>query len=149
MRTGTSLADILFLEIAVGNIVVAPIGHRVKLQAVRELHLVGFAKLLKLLAPFAVSFALGRYGGLLLALGKVVKLDGVLVGVATGEGEWVQGCCGGWARWGPTVSSVVRCDCGRQRKTQRMGIGGSSGSGLRRRPAGVPSPPSLRLSAVH
>jgi hypothetical protein len=127
MRASTSLPDILLLEVAVGNIVVAPIGHRVKLQAVGELHLVGFAKLLELLAPLAISFALERYGGLLLALGKLVKLDSLLAGVVTGEGEEVQGCCGGWARWGPTVSSVVRCDCGRQRKTQRMGIGGSFG----------------------
>jgi hypothetical protein len=63
--------------------VVAPVGHRVKLQAVRELHLVGFAKLLKLLAPFAVSFA--RYGrgrmgpGLLWWVGAM-GTDGVIGG---------------------------------------------------------------------
>jgi hypothetical protein len=54
--------DVLLLEVAVGNVVVAPVRHRIELQAVGELHLVGFAELLELhpslpvLLGFACSF---------------------------------------------------------------------------------------------
>ena len=50
----------LFLEVAVCDVVVAPVGHRIELQAVGKLHLVGLAKLLELLPPLAVPLALSR-----------------------------------------------------------------------------------------
>ena len=50
--------DVLFLEVAVCDVVVAPVRHRIKLQAVGELHLVGLAKLLELLPSFPVPLAL-------------------------------------------------------------------------------------------
>jgi len=50
--------NIQLLEIAIGDIVAAPVGHRVELQAVGELHLVGLKKLSELLPPFACSLAL-------------------------------------------------------------------------------------------
>ena len=49
--------DVL-LEIAVGDVVVAPVGHSIKLQTVRELHLFGLAKLLELLPSLLFSLAL-------------------------------------------------------------------------------------------
>jgi hypothetical protein len=49
INTSLSGLHILFLEVAVCDVVVAPIGHGIELQAVGELHLVGLAKLLKLL----------------------------------------------------------------------------------------------------
>jgi hypothetical protein len=52
------MQNVLFLQIAVGDIVVAPVRHRVELQAVGELHFVGLAKLLELLPSFALSLGL-------------------------------------------------------------------------------------------
>ena len=54
------MQDVLLLQVAVGNIVVAPVRHRIELQAVGELHLFGLAKLLELLPFFALSLALRR-----------------------------------------------------------------------------------------
>ena len=51
------MRHILLLEVAVGNIVVAPVWHCIKLQAVGELHLFGLAKLLELLP--SLLFPLG------------------------------------------------------------------------------------------
>ena len=50
--------NVQFLEIAVGDVVAAPVRHRIELQAVRELHLVGLAKLLELLASLSLAVAL-------------------------------------------------------------------------------------------
>lgn len=46
--------DVLLLEVAVCDVVVAPVRHRIELQAVGELHLVGLAKLLELLPSLSV-----------------------------------------------------------------------------------------------
>lgn len=60
---------VLLLEIAVGNVVVAPVRHRIELQAVRELHVVGLAKLLELLGSLvevlvpALTLALAVFVG--------------------------------------------------------------------------------------
>jgi hypothetical protein len=119
--------DILLLEVAVGNIVVAPVGDRIELQTVGELHLVGLAKLLELLAPLAISFPLGRTcGGLLVVLGKFGKLYGLLARVVTVKSVGVQGCVAKRARkeesdGGRQASDWVMCDCGSQRR-----IGGVS-----------------------
>lgn len=48
--------NIQLLEIAIGDIVAAPVGHRVELQAMGELHFVGLQKLRKLLPPFPNPF---------------------------------------------------------------------------------------------
>jgi len=48
-------SDVLLLEVAVCDVVVAPVRHRIELQAVGELHLFGFAKLLELLPSLAIT----------------------------------------------------------------------------------------------
>ncbi len=57
---GRASADVLLLEIAVSDVVVTPVGHRVELQAMGKLHLVGLSKLLKLLPPLAIPLGLVR-----------------------------------------------------------------------------------------
>lgn len=50
--------DVLLLEVAVGNVVVAPVRHRIELQAVGKLHLFCLAKLLELLPSLPIPLAL-------------------------------------------------------------------------------------------
>lgn len=47
-----------FLEIAIGDVVAAPVGDRIELQAVGELHLVGLAKPLELLPSPSLALSL-------------------------------------------------------------------------------------------
>jgi hypothetical protein len=81
--------------------VVAPVRHRIELQAVRELHLVGFAKLLELLPSLPGAPALLRsLGCWVCALGEVVELKSLGVLDAAKAGGGVQGgrLCGGEAQ---------------------------------------------------
>jgi hypothetical protein len=50
--------DVLLLQVAVCDVVIAPVGNRIELQAMRELHLVGLAQLLELLPSLPGSRAL-------------------------------------------------------------------------------------------
>jgi hypothetical protein len=52
------IVDVLLLQVAVCDVVVAPVRHRIELQAVGELHLVGLAKLLELLPSLPMALAL-------------------------------------------------------------------------------------------
>ena len=49
-----------FLEVAVGDVVVGPIRHRIELNAVRELHLVSLAKFPELAVPLLNPSCLPR-----------------------------------------------------------------------------------------
>jgi hypothetical protein len=51
------MSHVLLLEVAVCNVMVAPVWHCIKLQAVRELHLFGLAKLLELLPSLLFPLA--------------------------------------------------------------------------------------------
>jgi hypothetical protein len=62
--------NVQFLEIAVGDIMAAPVWHSIELQAMRELHLVRLAKLLELLA--SLSLAVGFLVPSLRIVGRVV-----------------------------------------------------------------------------
>lgn len=59
--TWCCVSDVLLLEVAIGNVVIAPVGYRVELQAVGELHLVGLAQLLELLPSLPLPLALPRF----------------------------------------------------------------------------------------
>lgn len=76
---------------------VAPVWHCIELQAVGELHLFGFAKLLELLPSLALSLGLWRpYWVATLRCGILVELKGLLGrAVAVGckavqGGSWLQ-----------------------------------------------------------
>ena len=73
---------------------VAPIWHRIELQAVRELHLLGFAKLLELLPSLALSLALLCLYWV--ASRKFVELEGWVDRAVTKGCKAVQG--GNWVR---------------------------------------------------
>jgi hypothetical protein len=51
---------VLLFEVAVCDVVVAPVWHRIELQAMRELHFVGLAKLLELLPSLPIPLAFLR-----------------------------------------------------------------------------------------
>jgi hypothetical protein len=91
------LRDVLLLQVAICDIVVAPVWHCIELQAMGELHLFGFAKLLELLPSLALSLALGRPCWVAALLCRIfVELEGLLGrSVAVGckavqGGSWVQ-----------------------------------------------------------
>jgi hypothetical protein len=52
------VSHVLLLEVAVCNTVAALVRHRIELQAVRELHLIGLAKLLERLLSLLIPPAL-------------------------------------------------------------------------------------------
>jgi hypothetical protein len=91
------MRHVLLFQIAVGDIVVAPVGHCIELQAVGELHLFGFTKLLELLPSLALSLGFWRpYWVAALRCRIFVELEGlfgraVAVGCkAVQGGSWLQ-----------------------------------------------------------
>lgn len=88
--------NVLFLEIAVSNVVIAPVWHSIELQAVGELHVVGLAELLELLPPlsgvlrFVCSVLKGRYRTS--SLVYFLELKGLAGPNIVGGGQRVQGC---------------------------------------------------------
>lgn len=73
------MQDVLLLQVAVGHVVVTPVRYRIELQAVGELHLVGFAKLLELLPSLALPLALKRPRWVASFLsGEFVELESLL-----------------------------------------------------------------------
>lgn len=93
-------ANVLLLEVAVCNVVVAPVGHRIKLQAVGKLHLVGLAKLLELLPSLLFSPVLPCPRASSLCVGaEFLKLEALSARSNAGRREYLQGEGGaGWRR---------------------------------------------------
>jgi len=99
----------LLLEVAVGNVVVAPVRHRIELQAVRELHLVCLAKLLELRPSLARPLGVPSLSaGSSCVVRELLELECLCRGTVTvWRDAGHRGCRGGVAGGGAgTVKAV-------------------------------------------
>lgn len=78
-------ASVQFFEVAVGNVVAAPIRNSIKLYAVRELHLILCLEPQALRVKFAALWCVLTMFGILLEVRVVGKFDGVGIGMRYGR----------------------------------------------------------------
>jgi hypothetical protein len=123
--------NVLLLQVAVCDVVVAPVRHRIELQAVRKLHLFCLAKLLELLPPLSIPLAFTcALACCRCAPIQLLELEALGVELnVTRVAEGVQGGRCGWCRRKVRSQEWKAQRCVRARLVNGVGSGGGAAFG--------------------